>query len=100
QAMERICAGIRRSLEYGLDHSREALARVSRLGRGAAGQCTERFVAMFANDDSVRMPADVRSALRVLFCQVADLGLHPAVPAIDIIEGSLSGQAVGQSRVA
>ena len=99
-AMQRICAAIRRSLEYALDHSDEALARVSRFGRGAEGQCTEQFVAMFANEDSVRMPADVRTALRVLFCQVVDLGLSPTVPPIDIIEGSRTGSVARQSRVA
>jgi len=98
-AMQRICAAIRHSLEYALDHSAEVLSRVSRLGR-ADGQCTERFVAMFANADSVRMPPDVRAALRVLFCQVADLGLSPAVPPIDIIEGSSSDSVARQSKVA
>jgi 1,4-dihydroxy-6-naphthoate synthase len=87
-AVQRICAAIRRSLEYGLAHADDALTRVSRLGRGPEGRCTERFVAMFANADSLRMPADVRAALRVLFCQVADLGLSPTVPPIDIIEGT------------
>jgi 1,4-dihydroxy-6-naphthoate synthase len=99
-AMQRICAAIRRSLEYALDHSDEVLSRVSRLGRGSEGQCTERFVAMFANQDSVRMFADVRTALRVLLCQVADLGLSPSVPPIDIIEGSRHGSTTRQSKVA
>ena len=99
-AKRRICDAIRRSLEYALDHSEEVLSRVSRFGRGGEGQCTEQFVAMFANADSVRMPADVRAALRVLFCQVADLGLSPSVPGIDVIEGSSSDFAARQSRVA
>jgi len=99
-AMQRICAAIRRSLEYALDHSDEVLSRVSRLGRGAGGQCTEQFVAMFANSDSVWMPSDVRTALRTLFRQVADLGLSPTVPPIDIIEGSLSDFVARQSRAA
>jgi 1,4-dihydroxy-6-naphthoate synthase len=99
-AVQRIAAAIRHSLEHALAHPGDALCRVSRFGRGVEGRCTERFVDMFANADSVRMPADVRAALRVLFCQVVDLGLSPAVPAIDIIEGSPSGQAAGQSRVA
>jgi 1,4-dihydroxy-6-naphthoate synthase len=87
-AAQTVCTSIRRSLEFALGHADEALARVSRFGRGAEGGCTERFVAMFANTDSVRMPDDVRAALRVLFCQVADLGLCPAVPPIDVIEGT------------
>jgi 1,4-dihydroxy-6-naphthoate synthase len=99
-AMQRICAVIRSSLEYGLAHSSEALARVSRFGRGTEGQCTEKFVAMFANQDSVRMPADVRTALHVLFCQIADLGLSPSVPGIEIIEGSISDAVARQTKVA
>lgn len=86
--MQGICATLRRSLEYALDHSEEVLACVCRLGRGADGQCTERFVVMFANEDSLRMAPDVRAALHVLFCQIVDLGLSPVMPAIDIIEGS------------
>jgi 1,4-dihydroxy-6-naphthoate synthase len=86
-AMERVCAALRASLKYGLAHPREALARVRQFGRGAAGQCTERFIAMFANADSLCLPADARAALRVLLCQVVDLGLAEQVPALDFIEG-------------
>ena len=86
--MEKICAAFRRSLEYGLEHPDETMSRVRSLGRGSEGECTEKFVSMFANADSVRMPADVRIALRVLFNQVVDLGLSSAVPRIDIIEGT------------
>jgi 1,4-dihydroxy-6-naphthoate synthase len=85
-AMLRICTAIRRSLRYGLAHSGETLGRVCRFGRGAEGQCTESFVAMFANEDSLSMPADVRTALRVLR-QLVELGLSTGVPSLDIIEG-------------
>jgi hypothetical protein len=42
---------------------------------------------MFANDDSLRMPADVRRALGVLLSQVADLEPGVEVPPLDIVEG-------------
>jgi 1,4-dihydroxy-6-naphthoate synthase len=87
-AMQRICQALRRSLCHALEHSRETLARVSRFGRGAEGQCTDQFVAMFANEDSVCMPADVCQGLRVLFAQTVDLGLSAGVPFLDIVEGS------------
>jgi 1,4-dihydroxy-6-naphthoate synthase len=87
QAVQHIAAAIRRSLRHALDCPRTALARVSTFGRGVEGRCTERFVAMFANQDSLCMPADVRTALGVLFAQVVDLGLAARVPPIDIIEG-------------
>lgn len=87
-AMQRICTALRRSLRHGQEHAEETLARVRRFGRGETGQCTDRFVAMFANDDSLSMPADVRRGLRVLLGQVVECGLSDRVPALDIIEGS------------
>ncbi len=97
-AMERICLALRRSLEYGLNHPEETLARVKASVPGIRDGCTEQFVSMFANADSVRMPADVRTALHVLFNQVADLGLCPAVPRIDIIEGMPAGKLIRSPR--
>jgi 1,4-dihydroxy-6-naphthoate synthase len=85
--MERVCAAIRRSLRHALDHPEPALERVRRFGRGAEGQCTERFVEMFANRDSLHLASDVRAGLRLLFAQVADQGLGTPVPALDIVEG-------------
>jgi 5,8-dihydroxy-2-naphthoate synthase len=87
-AMERTCAVVRRSLRAAQRHRVEALAWVSQFGRGAGGQCTAPFVEMFANADSVRMPADVRRALGVLLEQVAATGAGPTLPRIDIIEGT------------
>lgn len=89
-AMQRICAALRRSLRYALDHSDETLSRVCRYGRGAKGQCTNQFVAMFANEDSLCLPDDVRMGLRVLFAQGADMGLSETVPPLDIVEASES----------
>jgi 1,4-dihydroxy-6-naphthoate synthase len=89
-AMQRVCGAIRRSLQYGQRHRREALAWVLRFGRGAE-VCTQQFVDMFANEDSVRMPADVRDGLRVLLGQLVDQGLADAVPDLDIVEGKPMG---------
>ncbi len=86
-AMQQIGAAIRRSLRLGLDHAEETLRRVSRFGRGSEGECTKQFVAMFANQDSLQMPEDVREALGVLLTQVVDLGYAESVPLLDIVEG-------------
>ncbi len=85
--LENICAGIRRSLRFAHRHREEALAWVSQFGRGAAGQCTGPFVGMFANEDSVHMPADVRRGLQALLGQVAELGLALPLPEFTIVEG-------------
>jgi 1,4-dihydroxy-6-naphthoate synthase len=103
-AMRTIGKAIRASLEVGLERAEETLGRVSRFGRGAEGKCTAQFVSMFANADSVVMPADVRTALRVLFCRIADLEPGLPIPAIDIVEAPSSRRATGRatrrSRVA
>ena len=93
-AMRQVCAAIRRSLLYAQGRREEALAWVSRFGRGAEGNCTERFVSMFANDDSVHMPADVRDALRMLLCAAVDMGVGDAVPPLDLVEGASPASAV------
>jgi 1,4-dihydroxy-6-naphthoate synthase len=92
-AMQRVCAGIRRSLQWSQAHGQEALAAVSRFGRGVEGQCAERFVAMFANQDSLDLADDVRDALGVLLRQVVEEGLAPAVPPIDIVEPAVPASA-------
>jgi 1,4-dihydroxy-6-naphthoate synthase len=84
--MGRVCGAIAASLRHARENPDAALARVSRYGRGPEGGVTEQFVRMFANEDSQAMPADVRVALRVVFAQVAGLGMAPAVPPIDIVE--------------
>jgi predicted solute-binding protein len=85
--METVCAGIRRSLLYAQRHNEEALAWASRFGRSIEGQCSSKFVELFANRDSVRMAADVHRALRLLLDSAAALGSVPAVAQLDIIEG-------------
>jgi 1,4-dihydroxy-6-naphthoate synthase len=97
-ALERICASIRASLEYALGHRREALEWVSHFGRGQAGKCTEPFVEMFANDDSLRMPEDVREALGLLLKAAVDLGVGTKVPKLDIIEGSSRSKRANKLR--
>jgi 1,4-dihydroxy-6-naphthoate synthase len=94
EAMQQVCSAIRASLRYSQQHRQDALAWVSCLGRGVEGQCTTRFVEMFANQDSVHMPADVRLALRVLFVQCVDLGICAAMPPLDIVEGTEGDAAV------
>jgi len=89
-AMQRICAAIRRSLRFSLASPESALSRVRLLARDGNSGCTDQFVSMFANRDSLRMPDDVRAALRVLCTQVVDAGIADAVPPFDIVEGHTS----------
>jgi len=86
--MQDICDCIRESLYYALTHSEEALAWASQFGRGAEGNCSETFVSMFANADSVMMPGDVRMGLEVLFPLVQKCGVAETIPPLDIVDGS------------
>jgi 1,4-dihydroxy-6-naphthoate synthase len=88
--IQRVADVLRRALRYSLDHRQAALERVSHFGRGADGGCTERFVEMFANDDSLTMAPDVRMGLRVLLAQLVDFGYADAVPPLDIVEGEVA----------
>ena len=72
----------RRSLQWAHDHFDEAFAFASRFGRG----CAMDHVRMFSNADTLRMPEDVRRALRVMFDRVAALGIAPAIRDIDVID--------------
>ena len=70
------------SLRWAQAHADEACGYANRFGRGRA----EQFVAMFSNRDTVCMPADVRRALRVLFDQLAQLGVAPAMGEIEVVD--------------
>ena len=70
------------SLRWAQANRAEACAFANRFGRGHAAK----FVAMFSNQDTLCMPADVRRALRVLFDQVAQRGVAPAIDEIEVID--------------
>jgi 1,4-dihydroxy-6-naphthoate synthase len=96
-AMEHLCDLIRRSLHHAVSHRDEALAWVRQFGRGTEGQCTDRFVEMFANEDSLCLPGDVRRALPLLFGQVVRMGLAKRVPECEIVEGMPQAQQMALS---
>lgn len=86
--MQDLADCIRESLCYALTHREEALAWATRFGRGEEGDCGGQHIAMFANADSVMMPDDVRTGLRVLLPLLMGFGIADFVPPIDIVDGS------------
>jgi 1,4-dihydroxy-6-naphthoate synthase len=100
RTVQQICSTLRQSLRYGQDHRVEALQWVCRFGRGTTGQCTSRFVEMFANKDSMHLAPDVRLGLRVLFNQCIALEIAEALPPLDIIEGWRPFQPLPKTRSA
>jgi 1,4-dihydroxy-6-naphthoate synthase len=79
RAIARACRG---SLLWALDHDEEALAFARRFGRGQATS----FIPMFSNDDTLRMPDDVRRGMRVLFDRIAALGIAPRIEECEVID--------------
>lgn len=79
QEIARACGD---SLRWAQAHADEACAYANRFGRGQA----EQFVAMFSNQDTLCMPPDVRRALRVLFDQLAELGVAPQIGQIEVTD--------------
>lgn len=77
------CRLTRESLAWSWGHFDEAHAFARKFGRG----CADRFVRMFANTDSLVMPADVRAGLALLLAQAADLGYGPRLPKLEILHG-------------
>lgn len=78
----RVATACERSLIYAMEHSGETFGFASKFGRG----CAEEHIAMFSNRDTLRLPADVRSAIGLLFER-----LGSPIPGIRIVEGETPG---------
>ena len=77
-----IARACRDSLNWSLANRERAMAHVGRMGRS----CAETFVPMFSNGDTLCMPADVRTALRLLLDRLAGLGWAGPVANLEIID--------------
>ncbi len=60
----------------------EAFAFARRFGRG----CAEQHIAMFSNEDTAGLAADVRAALPVMFDRIAELGIGPRIDDYAVID--------------
>lgn len=85
-----LCDLIRNSLIYALENREAATQWACRFGRGEGGDCGEQHISMFANQDSVMLPPDVRIGLAHVFELAYSLGITDSKPAVDIIDGSIT----------
>lgn len=81
EAARRIATACERSLIYAMEHGDETFGFARGFGRG----CAEEHIAMFSNRDTLRLPADARRAIALLFER---LGAN--VPQVRIVEGDTS----------
>jgi len=65
------------SIEYALNHRKEALEYASQFGRGIAADLNDRFVAMYVNDRTVDIGADGEAGFRLLLDKAYENGIIP-----------------------
>ena len=82
------------SLLWGVAHQDEVYAYANGFGRGRARDHVE----MFRMDDFLRLPDDVRKAMRIMFDRVAAMGLGPEVKLFEIVEGRLEPERLRVAR--
>lgn len=78
-----IAAACQRSLLWGYENSREVYSYASIFGRGMAKEHIE----MFRIEDFLRLPEDVREAMKIMFGRVASMNLGPRLDSFEIVEG-------------
>ena len=73
---------LRDAIAYALDHRQEVVRVIAGEKRGEAALAEtallDRYLGMYANDDTRAMAPDVRRAIEVLFGRAASAGLLPA----------------------
>ena len=77
---------IHASMDHALAHPDDAMAFASGFGRGPESRVREDFVARFANEDTLLMPADVRLGLGTLYAKALRRGFIDHLPALDIVD--------------
>jgi 1,4-dihydroxy-6-naphthoate synthase len=66
ETMRRFAELFRESIQYALNHRKEALKYASRFGRGLADDLNDRFVGMYVNDYTVELGANGEAGFRRL----------------------------------
>jgi 1,4-dihydroxy-6-naphthoate synthase len=82
QAIALVSQVLRTAIVYALDHRDEVIRAIAGEKRGetalSESALLDRYLGMYANDDTRTMAADVRQAIDVLFSRAAEVGLLPA----------------------
>ena len=77
QAMEEVTALLKQSIQYGLDHRREALDYAAQFGRDLDDSKADKFVGMYVNDWTLDFGEKGREAVRVLLERGHEKGVIP-----------------------
>jgi 1,4-dihydroxy-6-naphthoate synthase len=82
----RIDRVLRRSIEYGLAHRREALAYAMQWGRNLTASLADRFVGMYVNEWTRDTAGRGRPAIARFLSEAAGLGLIPSEYELRFVE--------------
>ena len=73
------------SIEYALNHRKDALEYASRFGRGISHELNDRFVAMYVNDRTVDLGKDGETGFRTLLDQAYQHKIIPKRVALEFV---------------
>ncbi len=73
------------SIEYALNHRKEALEYASQFGRGISGELNDRFVSMYVNDRTLDIGADGEAGFRRLMDEAFAAGIIPKKVKLEFI---------------
>jgi 1,4-dihydroxy-6-naphthoate synthase len=76
---------LKRSIQYSLDHRKEAVEYALQFGRDLDGKLADEFVGMYVNDWTLDYGARGREAISTLLKRGAEAGLVPAIKEIEYV---------------
>ena len=86
ETMRSLTRVLKRSIAYGLDHRKEALAYAADFGRGLDGALTDRFVGMYVNELTLDYGDRGREGIRRFLAEGIDRGYVPAFGGVEFVE--------------
>lgn len=85
QRMKEVAALLKQSIQFGLDHRREAIEYALTFGRGLDTQLTDQFVEMYVNKWTLDYGERGRAAVRRLLADAAGMALVPDAGEIEFV---------------
>ncbi len=84
--MHEVARLLKQSIEYGLEHRKEAVAYALEFGRGLDTDLTDRFIEMYVNKWTIDYGERGREAVRTLLRKAHEAGLTPDAGEIEFVE--------------
>jgi len=84
-AMTRVARLLKESIQYALEHRREALDYALRYARGLDAAQADRFVGMYVNTHTLDYGEEGRRAVAMLFDRACEAGLVPTRVVVDFV---------------